>query len=651
LEFFIKKLLKLEKINIIISWELIMNKLTIDNIEAIAVKLKEHYLFSDIPDKNLYTVLSNSSLVELSPNEKLFEKDETYHKGVYLVLDGTILFVNEGALISKMEYGTVLGITTFLGKSSYLVDAIAENYVKLLFLPEICIYKLIGDFESFKNRFYSIVTERLHLLQGESSGKSSSISYKPISSFMTKNVQIFTADGKITEAAKIMRDKNIGSLVIVDKKNNLKGLLSARNIVHNFLSQDDIDLTDKVLNYIDTDPIKVPKDFPAIEVLYEMQSKNKDYAIVIEKDKPIGIISNKDLLRIFYATANTFYLNIENATSYYDLKEIKANLNHVVRNLIDNSRMTSEILPTISTIHLSIQKKVHKLCLSEFQNSTGKKISDLNYAIIIMGSGARKEMMLNPDQDNGYIFGDDLTDDDIQDLMEFGSLFTEKLAYVGYEKCKGDVMVTNPEMSQRLSRWKKQIDMITLNAGDRGFTWSNIIFDMDTFYGNSSLVDQLRDFINKIVSSRPLFLIQMLENETQFKIPITFFGNFIVEKEGDYQGMLNLKSSALTFITDIVRAFSLSNNIKELNTVERAKQLQDKKILSEETVSKILSAYETIVDLALTKEIKDAESNKPITKYINPYELSVYNQNRLKNALGSIAKLLNLGLKYFKGQF
>jgi len=628
-----------------------MNKITIDNIEKLVVNLKNHYLFSDLPDKNLKIILGNSYIVELNHNEKLFEKNETYHKGIYFVLEGSVLFINNERTIAEMGYGSILGITTFLGKSTYMVSAVANNFVKLIFFPEICIYKLISDFEVFKNRFYNLVSERFKLLQGDSSTKSLQMTYKPISAFMTKNVQSLNEDATILNAAKLMSKKNIGSLVITDKKNNVKGLITSKHIVHKFLSQEDIDLSANVSLFMENNPIKVPKDYPSIEVLSELQAKNQDYAIITEKDKPLGIVSNKDLLKIFYATASTFTLNIENARSYDELKSIKNNLYIVVKHLLDNSRMTSEILPTISTIHINIQKKVHKLCLEEFQKSTGKNISDLNYAIIIMGSGARKEMMLNPDQDNGYIFGDDLGDEEISILMDFGKLFTEKLDYVGYEKCKGNVMVTNPEMSQKLSKWKKQIDMITLNTEDKGFTWSNIVFDMDTFYGNSDLVETLRDFILKIVASRPLFLIQMLERETHFKIPITFFGNFIVEKNGEHSGMLNLKNSALTFITDIVRAFSLSNNIRQLNTIDRAKQLQMNEILSEETVTKIISAYETVVDLALTKEIKDAENGRSINKYINPDELSVFNQNRLKNALGSISKLLNLSLKYFKGQF
>jgi len=114
---------------------------------------------------------------------------------------------------------------------------------------------------------------------------------------------------------------------------------------------------------------------------------------------------------------------------------------------------------------------------------------------------------------------------------------------------------------------------------------------------------------------------------------------------------LNLKNSALTFITDIVRAFSLSNKIKELNTIDRLRQLQFKEILSEETVTKVLTAYEIIVDIALNKEIKDAEASKPISKLYRSIFAICVQSNRLKNALGTIAKLLNLSVRYFKGQF
>jgi len=54
-------------------------------------------------------------------------------------------------------------------------------------------------------------------------------------------------------------------------------------------------------------------------------------------------------------------------------------------------------------------------------NKTGIKVDEIDHAVIIMGSGARKEMMLNPDQDNGYIFSNNLSDKEIEYLMDLQS--------------------------------------------------------------------------------------------------------------------------------------------------------------------------------------------------------------------------------------
>jgi CBS domain-containing protein len=628
-----------------------MNKIEIKDFSVIFEELKLHHLFSLINPEHLNRVLKNSSLVELNSGEKLFERGESYHKGIYIIMKGTILFTRDGEFVTEMSRGDLLGISTFLGKSSYMVDAVAKTDVQLILIPEIFIYNLITDYDSFKIKFYDLVKERINLLQGKESLENYSFSYKPISNFMTTDVQQAYTEATIKDVAKMMAKKNIGSVVIVNKKGKIKGIITSKLIVHRFLSKNNVAFDETVADYMENNPIKIPKEYPLVEVLSEMYLKGQDYAIISENDQPLGIISNNTILRILYRSLGSFSFNIEHASTLDELANIKKNIYLVAKTLIENTRQTAEILPTLSLIHLNIQKKVYGICAQEYLNKTGIKVDEIDHAVIIMGSGARKEMMLNPDQDNGYIFSNNLSDKEIGYLMDFAKSFSDALAYVGYEKCKGGVMASNPDMSRTISSWKKQIDMVTLNAGDKGFTWSNIIFDMDFFHGNQLLVEELRDFIVKTVSERPLFLIQMLENETQFKIPITLFGNFILEKDGEHKGELNLKNSALTFITDIVRAFSLSNKIKELSTVDRLKQLQFKEILSEETVTKVLTAYEIIVDIALNKEIKDAEASQPISKYIDPYSLSVYNQNRLKNALGTITKLLNLSVRYFKGQF
>ena len=89
-------------------------------------------------------MIEKAQLVSLDKDEFIFKKGESYHRGVYVILGGKAeLYTNSGSTIS-MVYGDVLGLTTFLGKSNYYVTAKADDECELVFLPEICIYKLMG---------------------------------------------------------------------------------------------------------------------------------------------------------------------------------------------------------------------------------------------------------------------------------------------------------------------------------------------------------------------------------------------------------------------------------------------------------------------------------------------------------------------------
>ncbi len=266
-----------------------------------------------------------------------------------------------------------------------------------------------------------------------------------------------------------------------------------------------------------------------------------------------------------------------------------------------------------------------------------------------MGSGGRREMNLDPDQDNGFVFSDKITDIEKEYLNEFGKMLVENLAYVGYEKCDGNIMVTNPEMSKTISEWKEDIASWIDNPGKWGIRWSTIIFDFDCLVGDEQLVWELRNFILKKVSQKPAFLLQILQSDSTHAIPISFFGSFITEKKGPKKGTFNLKRTGLMFIVDIARVFSLYKSVTDLNTKERLKHLERLKVLTEETVQNVLEAYEIMANIILTHQIEQAKNNETLDKFINPKKLSVYKQERLKTALKTVSKFLDTALSYFTG--
>lgn len=607
-------------------------------------------VFRPVPKERLRKTILKCEAVTADVSEVLFRKGESYHKGLYILLFGKVKLTDGSSREVSVERGGMLGISTFVGKSTYRVTAYADTVCQMVFMPELCVYKLMEDVPEFRTLFHRMVAERNTELEGRAAWSVASSTYKPVGSYMTTPVTVVNKNRTVFEASRIMSESNIGAIVVCDDSGELSGVLTAKHIVQRFVPDMLKNVTEATVEkYMERNPVALPPEFPLVEALAQMQQKRSDYVIVVKSNIPVGILSNNDISKMLFTNINTYVTYVENLETLDDLKKAHSDLYKVAASLMDNSRVSYEILPVLSSVHMNIQRKVYHICADQFFRETGFSLSDTRHTLMVMGSGGRREMALDPDQDNGFIFDDSVTDEEIEMFLKFGAGYSDALDYVGYEKCKGNVMVTNPEMSLRITDWKHKISRWVGNPGAMGLMWSSIIFDFDGFAGDEQLVWELRNHINANISKSPIFLIQMLEKDSNLRIPLSMFGKFIGEKDGKHKGEINLKSSASAFIVDVVRAFTLKNGFNELNTVERLRTLMRMNVISEELYLHTLEAYETIVDITLNVQIQKAEAGESVNKYLNPDELSLYNRERLKKALGHIQKLLNIGLRSFKG--
>ena len=467
---------------------------------------------------------------------------------------------------------------------------------------------------------------------------------------MTSPIFKVPENTKLLEALKIMAEADIGSLVITKENGELGGLLTAKGIIKKYYEKYlQRDRSFVVNDFMILDPVCLPPEYPLIEALYELQTRGEDYAIICKSRIPVGIISSKDILRILFRNVTVYETHIDSINTLDGLREVHSNLYKIAKNLLDSTKFISEILTVISGIHLKIIKKVYLLTVKDYKEKFNVEIDKIPHCFIIMGSGGRREMFLDPDQDNGFIYPDNLSETEKKYLEEFAKYLVDNLDYVGYEKCEGNIMVTNPEMRKTISEWKDDIGNWIDNPGKWGIRWSSIIFDFDCMFGNELLVWDLRDYILNKISEKPVFLLQMLKSDASHAIPLSIFGNFVVEKKGKYKGTFNLKRTALMFIIDVTRAFALYKKLKDLNTISRLNHLERIKALSAETVENVKEAYDIVCEIILNHQIEQAEKGEELNKFIDPKKLSVYTQDKLKNALKTISKYLDKGLSYFGG--
>ncbi|NQW20507.1 MAG: CBS domain-containing protein [Chloroflexi bacterium] len=149
---------------------------------------------------------------------------------------------------------------------------------------------------------------------------------KLASEIMTSPVVTVTADKPVSEAARIMLDKNIGSLVVVDAAGKFLGLLSESKYLPEatvlpYLRQsvlrvlgtelgDPENIEEVILNTRNTlvggamnkDATTVTPDTHLGVVAKLMVESESHHLPVLENGKPIGMISRHDLLTLFAQT-------------------------------------------------------------------------------------------------------------------------------------------------------------------------------------------------------------------------------------------------------------------------------------------------------------------------------------------------------------
>jgi CBS domain-containing protein len=109
-------------------------------------------------------------------------------------------------------------------------------------------------------------------------------------------------------------------------------------------------------------------------------------------------------------------------------------------------------------------------------------------------------MLLNPDQDNGFIF-EDFPDDRQAEVDAFFEPFSDKLnlalARVGYPLCDGEVMARNKEWCGRLADWQERINVWLLDPEPIHVRNSSIFFDFLPLVGDVELAHDLREIVAK----------------------------------------------------------------------------------------------------------------------------------------------------------
>jgi signal-transduction protein with cAMP-binding, CBS, and nucleotidyltransferase domain len=435
-------------------------------------------------------------------------------------------------------------------------------------------------------------------------------------------------DTTISEVICTLKNRKSDSVLIAKNEKEYIGFVTNSDIQNRVLALE-LNLDNPVYLIMSSPIIYINENSLIIDALNLCDEKKISH-LVVKNDRDIvtGIFRMNDVYRFLKRSLSFFIENIKYSPSTEEIKNNYRMLMHLLKPIINSDISVKDITQITTTFSDAVNKRVVELAIQE----TGEP--PVPFSLICLGSEGRKEETLLTDQDNAIIYDDVPKENEAEINNYFLSLGNKICTYlndVGYSYCRGNIMAMNSQWCKPVSVWENYFLNWITTPEPQNLLDATIFFDFRIVYGDEELTGRLRNFINKLVNSQPLFLYHLAYNTYNIKC------QQIAEKSTE---SIDLKN-AVSLLVMFVRTYSLKYNINHTNTIDRLNSLIANQAIHTSTSSEILYVYNYLMKLRFKNQQFLADNNLPLSNILNPKRLIEIEQSVLKKVLSLIPAYQN----------
>ena len=336
-----------------------------------------------------------------------------------------------------------------------------------------------------------------------------------------------------------------------------------------------------------------------------------------------------------------YYRQIADTSEYAVLAAAHTDLN----NLEMERFLKIESVPTVHASCTEYRDLLARRTLSLVEEElaqTGSGRPQVPYALVSMGSDGREEQTLITDQDYLIVYADGGGEEADSYFKAYAELLVERMAEIGFKKCTGDIMPSNPTWRGSFTQWRKKLlAIMRYEYEDYGKNLMDLIVLSDARYvgGDATLAHELVELIRGLEQDYFQVLWGMAKAASEMKLALGFLKRLWTEGPGDHKGEFNLKLLAWAPLVMNVRILSINQGIKATSTLGRIEQLEKERSFSRITADGLTDAYHILTRHRIFLQIKNIKGIQKDSYYLNPYELAADERERIRQALLRIEEL------------
>jgi len=557
------------------------------------------------------------------------------HPQLYIVRSGAFeIHDTHGKLLDRLGEGDYFGFPSLLSGE--------QTNNRVLILEDGLVYHITPDmFDTLRtasrefDRFFNRAFAKRLLAQAKFDTKDLTTTSR-ITALMSTSPQMIAPTMPIFEAAKIMRQARVSSILVVDN-HKLVGILTDRDLRNRVLAEN-LDGTLPVYQAMTSHPVTIHSRALIFEAVLQMSEHNIHHLPVVENGHMLGIVTHTDILR---AQSSQPLLLIDEIDRQHDLSSlilVSKQIPLLLQNLISADARAQEIGRVLTAVTDALTRRLIVLN----QQILGQ--APMAFCWLAFGSQGRQDQAACSDQDNGLLLAHE-PDDAAKGY--FDALTTAVCAGLdecGYVYCPGNIMAQNPQWRMSLTRWRSLFKHWINEPDPHALMHCSIFFDLRSIYGPASLFDGLQETILDQAQGNDIFLAALTGNALLNAPPLGFFRQFVLERDGSEVKGIDLKHKGSVLINDIVRIYALSAGIKDVNTAQRIRVLMEQQIIHRKDALDLADAHEFIAHMRLSNQGYQHTHAMSMTNYLLPTHLSSLMRHQLKDAF-NVVHNAQVGLK------
>lgn len=345
--------------------------------------------------------------------------------------------------------------------------------------------------------------------------------------------------------------------------------------------------------------------------------------VVTQDEKVVGILEQLDLLSYFANHSHLVGVKIDKATSIDDLRHIQEDIKNLIITLNTKGVKIRYINKLVSALNSKIYKKLFTLALpTQLQDKC---------TLVVMGSEGRGEQALKTDQDNALIVKEG---EDVAVFEEAMMKMNGCLLELGFPKCKGDVMISNPFWRRDEKGYRELIDSWVESMDEAKLQELSIFIDAKVVAGDEKLLTNLKDYLFRRFEARDDILAHIAKAVLSFETPLSMFSSFVLEKE--HNNKLDLKKGGSFAMVHGIRTLALKHKIEATNSFLRIKALNNAGVFDKEFAKELIESLDTLLSIRLRAMLNATQIEE--SNYINPQNLSKIQRDLLKESFKTVNK-------------